>query len=189
MKNSEKIETLIQLGLTLNQARAYLTLVENGPAGAKKLSENSKITRPDIYRVMPTLEQTGLIEKIINNPTTYKAIPIQQATRILLQRKNKENTQLQRKTKSLINELKISRTEQAIEDQDSQVIMISRKEAIIQKLAEALSNTKETLEVITSSQRFLPAILNIQRRIPKSTRKRGKNPNSNRKTTPRKDNG
>jgi sugar-specific transcriptional regulator TrmB len=158
LKNGEKIETLIQLGLTLNQARAYLTLVQYGPAGAKNLSENSKITRPDIYRVMPTLEQTGLIEKIINTPTIYKAIPIEQATGILLQRKNEENNQLQRKTKNLINTLKKTQKETESENQSSQVIMISGKDAIIQKLTEALSNTEKAVEVITSIQRFSPAI-------------------------------
>jgi sugar-specific transcriptional regulator TrmB len=162
LKNVERIETLTELGLTFNQARAYLTLIMSGPISAKKLSENSKITRQDIYRVMPTLEQTGIIEKIINNPTTYKAIPIRQATRILLQRKNAENHELQRKTKNLIDELEKTPVELKIEDHETQVIMITGKENVIQKLSEALTKTQKTIEVITSTQRFPPAIISFK---------------------------
>jgi len=52
LNSGERIETLTSLGLTLNQARAYLSLLQLGPVGAKELAESSKITRQDIYRVM-----------------------------------------------------------------------------------------------------------------------------------------
>jgi HTH-type transcriptional regulator, sugar sensing transcriptional regulator len=162
LKNGERVQTLINLGLTLNQARAYLTLIQFGPANAKKLSENSKITRQDIYRVMPTLEQTGIVEKAISTPTIYKAIPMRQGTRILLDRKIAEQKQLQKKTRELVQDHEDVCQEKENIQETPQFFMIPGIEYIIQKLGETLLKSKRSLDVVTSSQRFSSAILEFK---------------------------
>ena len=162
LQNEEKVETLTQLGLTLNQARAYLALLQSGPAAAKKLSEAAKITRQDIYRVMPTLEQVGIVERLISSPTVYEATPIQQGTRILLERKTAEHNELRRKTRELVRIVKKSSANQEFVESDALLVMIPGKEAIIQKIGEALQKTKRSIEVVTSRKRFSPAIFKFR---------------------------
>jgi sugar-specific transcriptional regulator TrmB len=159
LKNQEKIETLTRLGLTMNQARAYLTLCQSGPAGAKKLSDLSKITRQDIYRVMPTLEKTGIVERLIITPTVYKAIPIKHGTSILLKRRAAEQNKLRKKIVELVREVENNHAEREIQEESTRFTIVPGKEAIIQKLGQALQRIQTSLDVVTSCKRFSPAIL------------------------------
>jgi HTH-type transcriptional regulator, sugar sensing transcriptional regulator len=162
LKIGERLETLTKLGLTFNQARAYLALSQFGPAGAKKLSEVSKITRQDIYRVMISLETAGIVEKLISKPTVYKAVPMRQGTEILLARKNVEYNDLLTKTRELVREAEKRQVSQKLEALDATFVIVPGKEAIVQKLAEALEKTQRSLEVVTSRFRFSPAILEFK---------------------------
>jgi sugar-specific transcriptional regulator TrmB len=163
MNNGERIETLMELGFTLNQARAYLALALVGSASAKELAEASSITRQDVYRVMLTLEEKGLAEKLLSTPTVYRALPIEQVIRSSLQRKVGEHRDLQRRTRRLVADVQSKHSEKTVQDEESQFIIIPSKEAIIQRLSDKLSKTSKSLEVVTSSERFSSAILAFSR--------------------------
>ena len=160
MNSGERIETLIRLGLTLNQARAYLALVQFGPTGAKELAETSKITRQDIYRVTVELEEKGLVEKLLFTPTVYRACPIELVTSNLVNRKVAEHEEMQEKTQQLVIDVQKSYATagKSIQDEASQFIMIAGKDTIIQRLVEALSKASKSVDVVTSRERFSSAI-------------------------------
>jgi sugar-specific transcriptional regulator TrmB len=152
----------MQLGLTLNQARTYLALTQTGPATAHQLSKNTNTTRQDIYRITPQLQKKGIIEQTLTTPTTYKATPIQQTITTLLQNKNKEQNQLQKKTQTLLNDLKNSQTEkQPQQEENTQFTIIPQKEAIIQKLKEGAKKAQTSIDVVTSPKRFSSAMLEL----------------------------
>ena len=130
-----------------------------GPAGAKELSEASSITRQDVYRVMVTLEEKGLAEKLLSTPIVYKALPIEQVMKSLLARKVGEHKDLQRRTRRLVIDVQNKHTAKTDQDEESQFMIIPSKEAIIQHLTDALSKSSRSLEVVTSSERFSSAIL------------------------------
>ena len=105
MKSEDSIQVLTGLGLTISQAKVYLALVYLGSATAKQLSEVSKIARPDIYRIIPTLQKQGIVETLISRPTSFKAIPSNQTLHTLLKRKATEQNELRRKTEALLSNL------------------------------------------------------------------------------------
>ena len=159
MDNRERIETLMELGLTLNQARAYLALALVGPAGAKELAEASNITRQDVYRVMTTLEERGIAERLLSTPTVYKALPIEDVMKSLINRKIGEHRELQKRTRRLVVDVRGKQGEKAVQDDESQFIIIPSREAITQRLADALSKTSRSIDVVTSNERFSSAIM------------------------------
>ncbi|KON32895.1 MAG: hypothetical protein AC479_06280 [miscellaneous Crenarchaeota group-6 archaeon AD8-1] len=69
----------MDVGLTLVQAKTYLSLVSSNGLTIKDISKVSGISRTDLYRIMTELKELSLIEKIISNPSKYKAAPINQA--------------------------------------------------------------------------------------------------------------
>ena len=149
----------MQLGLTLNQARTYLALVQSGPTTAKETSKNTHIPRQDIYRVIPQLQKTGIVEKQITTPTIYKATPIQQAIPILLKHKIAQQKELQRKTEELLHDVKDNHAEIEPQEETSQFVIVPGKEFIVQRLKEALQKAQTSLDVVTSQKRFSQAIL------------------------------
>jgi len=99
----EAVQTLMGLGLTFCQAKVYLALVPNGSCTAKTISRISKVTRQDIYRIMPKLQKLGLVQKTLSIPTEWKATPIDDGLAILLERKKKQLSKIQEKTTNLLS--------------------------------------------------------------------------------------
>jgi sugar-specific transcriptional regulator TrmB len=156
LKIGERVETLIRLGLTMNQARAYLALVDLDSASAREIAKSAQITRQDIYRVIPSLQETGIIEKTLGNPAVYIALPMQQGISILLKRKILEQKDLQKKTTELLLDFKSRSGEKTSESFD--FLMVTGKDAIIQKIKDNLQRVRSSVDVVISKPRFVSLI-------------------------------
>jgi len=157
LRSGEIIQVLTGLGLTNSQARVYLALVYLGSATAKQLSEESNIAKPDIYRIIPTLQKQGMVETLISRPVSFKAIPANQSLSTLLKRKATEQNELCRKTGCLLSELGKSHIKKG-PTETIDFAIISGKEAIIQKLKESLLKAQISLCVVTPKSRFSASI-------------------------------
>ena len=51
------------LGLSPNQAKVYQTILKLGNVPVGLIAKSSSVRREDVYKVLPTLEKMGLIEK------------------------------------------------------------------------------------------------------------------------------
>jgi sugar-specific transcriptional regulator TrmB len=137
----ERIQTLMGLGLTYCQAKGYLTLVLNGSCTAKTISRLSKVTRQDIYRIMPTLQKLGLAQKVLGIPIEWKATPIDKGLAILLERKNKQLSELHEKTTELLSSLRENNKRTERREDWSEFVIVPEGEThrhwMIKKLGEA----------------------------------------------------
>ncbi|MCW4016557.1 MAG: hypothetical protein NWF06_09320 [Candidatus Bathyarchaeota archaeon] len=126
-QNDEHLEMLNELGLTFLQATTYLTLTKLGTSNAKTICDVSNIARSEVYRVISKLEEVGLVEKIIGNPTIYKAIPLKKGYKILLQNKTQKHNKLQKKTLELIKKTNESIAKTTLQKETNSLILISSK--------------------------------------------------------------
>lgn len=55
----EEVEALVELGLTPNQSRIYVSLLEHGAATAAEIAARSGVPRPKVYGALETLERNG----------------------------------------------------------------------------------------------------------------------------------
>lgn len=74
-----------------------------GKAGVQRIAKVSNVARPEVYRVMPTLQKLGLAEKIINKTILYEATPIKEGLSILLQNKKEAYAELEKEASSFLN--------------------------------------------------------------------------------------
>jgi sugar-specific transcriptional regulator TrmB len=65
---------LIELGLTLNEARCYLALLSSGPATAAELAKISGVPRPKVYATLKLLEQRGFSYPSGDRITRFRAV-------------------------------------------------------------------------------------------------------------------
>ncbi len=75
-----------------------------GKAEVQKISKQSNIARQDIYRIIPTLEELGLVEEIVATPKQYTAIPLNEGTLSLYQKKIDEDSRLKNSIQSLVKQ-------------------------------------------------------------------------------------
>lgn len=170
---NEWIQTLTNLGLTLCQAKIYLTIIESGMVTARTISSISKVSQPDIYRIMPKLQKLGLIEKVITTPIKFKPIPIQDAIYILLERKVKETSKLRVKARELVEHYNKETAKTIPKENNSGFILIPEKRAqIARNIMKILETTQTSISCAIPSKRYLQAMTTYAKEIRK-TLKRG----------------
>jgi sugar-specific transcriptional regulator TrmB len=159
MKKEERIETLTKLGLSLMQAKIYLSLIQIGPSTAKSLAATIETSRPDMYRVIATLHKDGIIEKLMTKPAVFKAAPPNQIIETLVKRKNEAQNELNKKSIELISDLLNNQTKKEIHEPGIDFVIIQGKDAIFQRLKDGLSKAETSVNVVTSQKRFSEAII------------------------------
>ncbi|PVX26661.1 MAG: hypothetical protein CW691_00750 [Candidatus Bathyarchaeum sp.] len=155
-EKKEDIQVLLELGLTLLEAKIYYALTISGTTSAKVLSQTSGVSRPDVYRTLLKLSKLGLIEKVISNPNLFRAIPPETAFQILLDRKTTKLNKVKFKSEAFINKFRNSQLEH-VSNIESKFVMVPSKETLINRLRIAIDNTKKSIDVVTTCKRLQQA--------------------------------
>lgn len=148
MIKEDHIQTLMDFGLSLLQAKVYLNLVRLETAEVKTIAKASNVPRQDIYRIMPLLLEMGLGEKVISQPTMYKATPLRKGLSILLQRKKEKYTELQEKKKLLLEEFSPNNHITAPPESTPQFKITSEITLLLKMHKRLIQNAHETIDVI-----------------------------------------
>lgn len=171
MIEQEDEQTLVKLGLTGSQAKVYLALVTLGKANARTLWKSSKVARQDIYRILTELQGIGLLEKIIGTPTEFKAVPIEDAVSILVERKTKEVLNLHKNANRLVQKFKEKCLKMIPDEEKSQYILIPEREPLTLRLKKAIENTQRTVDTVTSLEACAKALFVFAEELKKALRK------------------
>ncbi|MCW4016725.1 MAG: hypothetical protein NWF06_10180 [Candidatus Bathyarchaeota archaeon] len=157
MDASGDVQTLTDLGLTSSQAKVYLAICQKKSLDASEISKVSNIARSDVYRIISALQRLALVEKEINYPFKFKAIPIETGLNILFERQSKKHNKLKYKIDSLITKFNNKTLIDEPFQGESKFILVPSKEAIIQRLRESIDKAKKSIDVVTLSKRFMLA--------------------------------
>jgi sugar-specific transcriptional regulator TrmB len=150
--HSYHLQTLNQLGLTPNQGKLYLTLLQTGKTTGSLISKETGLARQEIYRILNELHTLGLIEKTISVPTEFQAIPIRDGISVLMMRKSQEIEQTKERIQSLIDEYTIARG--SIPQKEYKFLMIPPKTLSHEARERMFQNSKETIQLISTNRRF-----------------------------------
>ncbi len=162
-QDEDKVQTLMQMGLTRVQAKIYLSLLYMGQGTIKGISQISKVSRQDIYQALRALETTGLVEKIISTPTGYRPVPIKEGASILLQNKNEELESLSKKADALSPDLSPNSAMIPNSEKDNEFILIPKKNClrrdckgcIVRSTLESAETTMETMNTMDAFKKYL----------------------------------
>jgi sugar-specific transcriptional regulator TrmB len=99
------IESLGQFGLSSEEAKTYVLLLESGPMGALQISRKLKIGRTKIYRITEKLHQKGLVNgKIDDQGLKFEALSYRQLE-VLAKQKEVEALALKKSVPELFGQL------------------------------------------------------------------------------------
>lgn len=151
MNLDEDIKTLMDLGLTLVQAKTYLTLVSADSLTIKEISKLSGIPRTDLYRVMNELAEQSLIEKIISTPQKFKAVPIDDVLTNLITKKKQETKKITKEARNLRKRFE-KKPKEKLENAAKFILIPSKR--IPNKIAEAIDQTNNSVNLVVNLARF-----------------------------------
>jgi sugar-specific transcriptional regulator TrmB len=159
------IKRLMSFGLTGNEARAYLALLQLKQANAGAIAKLSNIPRQEIYRVLPQLEKLGLVEVIIGKPTKFLAIDPEEAVSELIERQqeilSKRISKLNEEKSSLKNELKKveGKSVGLTQPQPIHFVLISGQRLVNVKIQEMLQNAKSEVLWMSPKSEIMRAVI------------------------------
>src|SRR4030066_119783 len=119
MSNDEDTVLLLGLGLSINQARVYLAILKLEKGKVGQVAKFSKVRREEVYRILPTLEKMGLIEKLLGKPTELRATPISDALTYLMAEEKKKFDERLSGMRVTVKRLSLKDWKQPLPDEES----------------------------------------------------------------------
>lgn len=139
-----------ELGLTFSQAKVYFALSKLGEScTAKMASASCDVARQDVYRIIAELHHIGLVEKIIGNPTRFKATPIREALSMLLENRKNKTSALQKKAFKLASDFSEKYHVLKHETDKDQFVLLSEKKAFARLAEKAAEADRKNVIIIT----------------------------------------
>jgi sugar-specific transcriptional regulator TrmB len=149
-----EVRALVDLGLTLVQARVYLTLVRFGASKTLAISKISEVAQPDVYRALSKLQELGLVEKMIEVPFQYRAIPADLGITILLETKKEQYEKVRTGAQKLLDTVKTIKPDNANQPIRSQFVMIPEGRAVVERINSAIAHSQINIDLFLSWKRF-----------------------------------
>lgn len=147
MSQKEEIEVLMSLGLTKSQAKVYSVLVGSDILPVKYIFKKANLAREQVYQILLKLFELGIVEKIIDHPNKYRAIPYEDCLAILMEEKKKKTIELEKKVAQICNNFE-KNISQSLPCFDPQFILIPQKKKLEKTYLNFISNCKK-LDIIT----------------------------------------
>ena len=144
---NEDAQLLMRLGLTELQAKVYLTLARMGEATLKSLSLTSDIDRGNVYRVINSLMRFNLVGKTLSAPTLFRALPVDEGVKMLLEEREKEHAEILMKTQELMKRYK-QVSSGIIDDNTSEFALLPSGPLTRHKAAEMMNSSKKSMDVM-----------------------------------------
>jgi len=145
------------LGLSPNQAKVYQTILKLGNVPVGLIAKSSSVRREDVYKVLPTLEKMGLVEKLLGKPAMIRATPVAGAlASLILDEKVKSDERIaSMKTKfQLLSKAKWAQP-LVMGNEESLYALIPEGKPVIAKLSSLISSFKSEIFWIANLKEIL----------------------------------
>ena len=158
MSNDENTDLLLGLGLTLNQAKVYLAILKLEKTTVGQVANYSKVRREDVYRILPSLEKMGLIERLLGKPTEIRATLIADSLALLVAEEKNKAEQRLTGMRSMVQKLSLKEWKQPPIGEESIYILIAERKAILAKTSELVRNSIREVALIADKARMMPVL-------------------------------
>ncbi len=161
MSTDENTDLLLGLGLSLNQAKVYLAILKLEKTTIGQVAKFSKVRREDVYRVLPTLEKMGLIERLMGKPTEVRATRISNSLASLVTEEKNRSEERLSGMRSMVQKLSLKDWKQPPPDDESIYILIAEKKAILAKTSELINNSEKEVGLIADKGTIAQVLANF----------------------------
>jgi sugar-specific transcriptional regulator TrmB len=159
----EDTDALSSLGLTGNQSRVYLAVLNQNGISIGDISKQTKIRREEVYRTIPKLEKMGLVEKLLSKPTMIRALPVQRALSNLIDVEklnvDKRIAELRDTTARFVNHYNKGKRINRESGEDSSFILLTQPNGIVVKASNMIAAAEKKIDAVYAKKQlnqFIP---------------------------------
>jgi sugar-specific transcriptional regulator TrmB len=158
MSSDENTDLLLGLGLTLNQAKVYLAILKLEKTTIGQVANFSKVRREDVYRILPSLEKMGLIERLLGKPTEVRATRISDALSLLVDEEKGKSDERLVGMRGIVQKLTLKDWKQELPKDESIYILIAEKKSVFAKTSDLITNSRKEIALIADKGRIMPIL-------------------------------
>ncbi|MEM3377470.1 MAG: helix-turn-helix domain-containing protein [Candidatus Bathyarchaeia archaeon] len=158
MWRSTREKMLKNIGLTNNQAKVYLALLDSGPSKVSEITKITEVARPNLYPILEGLQRLGIIEKILTAPTRYRAIPLKEAVELLMDTKTLEYENAKVAAELICAIPQREQQAGSVKEIDAQFILIPEGKTLLNRIAAAIEAAEHSVEIAVSWRRFVQGV-------------------------------
>ncbi len=149
-------DILNNVGLTEKEIQIYIFLAKFGALKTGEISKQTKINKGEVYRILKTLAEKGVVESTLDLPALYSAVGFDKILDSAIRAKREEATNIEKAKDELLNYWRgIQRVKNQLTTQKLTVIKGNRK--IYLKISQLMRETKNQFHVMLSIQDLLRA--------------------------------
>ncbi len=155
----EGAKQLSKFGLTPYEAKVYIASVTLGTASASSISKLAAIRREEVYRTLPKLEKSGLVQRVMGRPVKVKALPLKDGLEILIKRKEaeakKEISDLNKRMEEFLALYGTESRSLQLAEEETHFTLISEKESVNARITLLIKKAATSIDVVDSSDSMI----------------------------------
>ncbi len=151
------LTSLLEFGLTPNQARVYLFLSKNTSKSAPEISKCLKIPRTETYHLLNGLQSKGITIAAFGKPTKFQAVPFDKSINILVSNERTRLDELEKQALYMISQWNMipdTETEDAL-IKENRFQIVQGKVSIVGKLNQLVNSAKKDVLLLGSEKDFM----------------------------------
>ena len=157
LTEEDLVRRLSNFGLTKNQAKVYLSIIQMGITEVGAISKTSMIHRQDVYKILPTLEKKGLIVRLVGKPVSFEALPMAMALNKMVkmeERKSKERIKLLKRCQKDLSITVIAPPNENLQEIQSEprFTLLSTDKQLTNTLDLMFEEAKKEVDLVLSTQ-------------------------------------
>jgi len=151
------LTSLLEFGLTQNQARVYLFLSKNTSKSAPEISKSLKIPRTETYHLLNGLQSKGITIAAFGKPTKFQAVPFDKSINILVNNERTRLDELEKQSLYMISQWNMipdTVTDEALIN-ENRFQIVQGKVSIVGKLNQLINSAKKDVLLLGSEKDFM----------------------------------
>jgi len=158
--DSKFITKLIEFGFSEKEAQLYLHLLKYGPKPTSLLAKSLKTYREDVYRMLTSLIDKGMVRPSLETPTVYAAVDLDIALETALKKRESELREMEMRKQEL-QELSKQQRFRPSDEFSTFKILKSVKEIVTVSISSLTSAEKELLFVVPADMLVIASLYGI----------------------------
>lgn len=155
---ADREKLLKDIGLTNNQAKVYLALLDMGPSKVSEITKTARVTRPNLYPILDALQRLGIVEKILTIPARYRAIPLRNAIELLMEARTREYEKAKVAAELICSLVQREQQVRTVRELDAQFILIPEGKTLLNRISSAIESARFSIEIAVSWKRFVQGV-------------------------------
>jgi CBS domain-containing protein/sugar-specific transcriptional regulator TrmB len=156
LSQERALKVLLDIGFTRMDSQVYMFLAKKGPQKGRDIFKGLKISKPQLYRSLKTLQSKGIVSATFERPTRFFAVPFEKALDMFIKAKTEEVQRIQQNKDQILSDWRSVEIRENIDTSARFTIIVGRN-YVYAKILQMMKETKSQLSIMSTVQGLVRA--------------------------------